>query len=317
MRKQRNTTNLGRNQAIRQKNVYQELERKGILLKKCSRSSTVPHKKYGFVHEGPNPLSIREFNLQTSSKDGLQPNCKSCERKFRRGRINRNSQVYGDMTEKEIYENYKHRYGVKLKKCGRCQVEKEPMEFPLSRTMESGLHNQCKECTLQYNDSLGERWIRYNPDGHTVHRKKASDKCVHCGQKSKLHNDHKWPVAKGGTDHKENFQILCQKCNNKKKTDVSEFSSISQIEYKMICERYHNQLYKAKEQGMSIRDFEVLISSEVRKFIKQKCAMTTIQLREFYTAEKQRNNRKFSVERAIQKFREYCSSQDFNREVRT
>lgn len=317
MKKQRDTVNLGKNQAVRQEEVYLDLESKGIFLKKCSRSSKVPHKKYGFVHEGPNPLAIREFNLQTSSKDGLQPNCKSCERKFRRGRIIRNSLVYANMTELEIYENYKHKYGVNIKKCGKCLREKDPKEFPLSRTMESGLHNQCRECTSTYIESLGERWVRFNPDGHTVHKRKANDKCVNCGNTSNLHNDHKWPVAKGGTDHKENFQILCQKCNNEKKTDVSEFSSISQIGYKMICERYHNQLTMAKEQNLPIRDFEILMSSEVRKFIQRKCMMTTNELRDFYTSEKQRNNRKFNVVRAVLKFKSYCRTQDFSSEVRT
>ena len=80
----------------------------------------------------------------------------------------------------------------------------------------------------------------------------------------------------------------------------------------MICSRYHTTLEKAKQDGLSIREFEINISSEVRKFIKMKCKMTDKQLREFYIYEKQKNNRKFNIDRAIEKFRAYCETQDLN-----
>jgi hypothetical protein len=216
------------------------------------------------------------------------------------------------MTSEEIYSNYFNQYGVINKKCGKCKIEKPPNQFPLSRTMESGLHNQCRECVELYTESLGERWIKFNPDGHTIHRKKKSDKCTWCESKNKLHYDHKWPISKGGTDYLENFQLLCEKHNFEKKSSVSEFATIQEINSRMICSRYHTTLEKARYDGLSIREFEINISSEVRKFIKMKCKMTDKQLREFYLYEKQKNNRKFNIDRAIDKFRAYCETQDLN-----
>ena len=79
-----------------------------------------------------------------------------------------------------------------------------------------------------------------------------------------------------------------------KKTDVSEFNSISEILPRMICTRYHGILKNAKDNSLSIRDFEIIISSEVRKFISWKCRLTDDELRAFYNNERQKNNRKFN-----------------------
>jgi 5-methylcytosine-specific restriction endonuclease McrA len=40
--------------------------------------------------------------------------------------------------------------------------------------------------------------------------------CQRCGSRHDLHVDHIVPWSRGGTDHPENLQTLCRKCNLKK-----------------------------------------------------------------------------------------------------
>lgn len=41
--------------------------------------------------------------------------------------------------------------------------------------------------------------------------------CRRCGSKEELTLDHIIPISKGGTYHPKNLQILCKRCNSKKK----------------------------------------------------------------------------------------------------
>lgn len=41
-------------------------------------------------------------------------------------------------------------------------------------------------------------------------------KCVYCQSKKLLEVDHIIPIAKGGTDDRENLQTLCRPCNRRK-----------------------------------------------------------------------------------------------------
>lgn len=55
--------------------------------------------------------------------------------------------------------------------------------------------------------------------------KEQKHTCVYCGTKIGLDSsdlDHKTPLSRGGTDHEENLQALCKKCNKEKhsKTDI-------------------------------------------------------------------------------------------------
>ena len=91
--------------------------------------------------------------------------------------------------------------------------------------METGLHNTCKRCSKSYSESVGSRWIIYSPDGHEVIDITDKDSCQVCKSKLKLHKDHIFPIAKGGTDNKENIQILCGKHNLSK----SDTEAVSQL----------------------------------------------------------------------------------------
>ena len=45
-------------------------------------------------------------------------------------------------------------------------------------------------------------------------------KCIECGSNEKLEYDHIIPVSKGGSNTERNIQILCEKCNRKKSSNI-------------------------------------------------------------------------------------------------
>lgn len=45
-------------------------------------------------------------------------------------------------------------------------------------------------------------------------------RCVRCGSWERLSLDHIHPVSKGGTDHPDNLQTMCQSCNSAKGAKV-------------------------------------------------------------------------------------------------
>lgn len=320
---QRKTRNLGLNRSQDREQIYKYIENVfHIKKKKCGMGSSKKGNRYGIVHEGPNPLPIRNFNLYDAeirngkvvinSQDGLQGNCMVCERKYRAARIQKNRARFSGMSDAEIYERYKEDYPRLhgLKRCSRCHKLKPPEDFSISKDMETGLHNMCKECSKAYLESVGDRWAIYSPDGYTVLKISAADSCQICGTKEHLTKDHIFPLAKGGSDNPVNIQVLC-KTHNFSKSDTlisPAIKSISDIKPGMICERYLYVLDQARASGWTIGEFDQRITSAVKEFIVWKKNLSDHDLREFFKKEKEKNNRKISIDRAVRKFRAYCAT---------
>ena len=68
------------------------------------------------------------------------------------------------------------------------------------------------------NRSSTERYIPANVKREVWRRDEG--KCVECGSKNNLENDHIIPVTKGGSSTARNIQLLCERCNRAKSDSI-------------------------------------------------------------------------------------------------
>jgi hypothetical protein len=204
---QRKTKNLGFNTTKTQDESYAEIEEKSPTAR-CSDGN----------HDGERTLPVRMFYLNKGGKS-LQGACITCQKNRRSNRIKRARETFQGKTKQDIDEMYLATYG-QTKLCSKCNVSKPPQEFPISISMESGLHNHCIVCSI--GNSQGNGGLRdfiYMPDKDGIKYKKK-ETCERCGGTHKLAVDHILPLAKGGTDCIPNKQTLCIHCNSKKNDTI-------------------------------------------------------------------------------------------------
>lgn len=217
LKSQRKTKNLGVNTAKTQDESYTKIEAK-CPTARCSDGK----------HEGERILNVRNFYLNKGG-NGLQGACITCQKNRRANRTKRSREMFEGKTKQEVCASYIKTYG-QTKTCSKCKATKLPMEFPVSISMETGLHNQCITCSI--GNSQGNGGLRdfiYMPDKDGINYKKK-EKCERCEGTHKLAVDHILPIAKGGTDCIPNKQTLCVHCNSKKNDTIdcavnSEFLS--------------------------------------------------------------------------------------------
>jgi hypothetical protein len=217
LKSQRKTKNLGFNTAKTQDESYAEIEAECPTARCCDGK-----------HEGERTLPVRKFYLNKGGK-GLQGACITCQKNCRANRIKRSREKFQDKTKQEVYDMYLKTYG-QTKTCSKCKASKPPQEFPISISMETGLHNHCIVCSI--GNSQGNGGLRdfiFMPDKDGIKYKKK-EKCERCNGTHKLAVDHILPIAKGGTDCIPNKQTLCIHCNSKKSDTIdcpvkSEFLS--------------------------------------------------------------------------------------------
>lgn len=346
--KQRKTTNLGINHSKDKEKYYLLLENSGIKTKYCSRANPKNNtSQYEIIHEGAAELPIREFNLLPSSAkkvleagktltagNSLQAYCITCERKYRRGRLDKWSNYYSEFSDEEIYIHYAvltiHNLSPNNPEAKQitkkyiedevyidygsivsyCSIEKkeiaDPRNFSISRKMDKGLHNVCNDCSRSYTESVGDRWIIFSPDGRNTLNKKNKS-CKVCGVTKNIHKDHIWPIAKGGSDWPENIQFLCDD-HNLSKSDKITLDHISDVKPRMISERYREILNKAVQNKQSIKEFESNISKSVIEFLIFKRDMEDVDLKEFFKLEKKSNNRNHNIDRAVRKYKAFTQT---------
>ncbi len=135
-----------------------------------------------------------------------------------------------------------------MKTCYKCGEGKPREAFNKNKRRKDGLQSECKECVHEYQQQNRERiresnreWWQNNPEKDRTyratrrvrkrgnltkvdlqqsaeHRKAISnDPCYYCGAtEGTFHDDHFFPVGKGGTDVWHNLVRACENCNLRK-----------------------------------------------------------------------------------------------------
>ena len=313
MKKQRETKNLGINRSRTKEEIYLFIEKKFGKNKRCCRTSS--KNKFGLGHVGENPLPIRNFALLVNkcifSKNGkilscptipLQSACIECDKKYRRSRIETARDIFKNMSDDEIRKYYVSNYG-NVFKCSVCGQSMNPINFGISKSMETGLHNQCIKCSKEYSEAVGNRWIVYSPQGRNQVRLQKNNIFKNPSK------DHIWSLSKGGSDNKENIIFMERGSNSSKSNSIPD-----QIRYprdlkkRMLSKRYWPILDEAIKYSWDIKKLDRVLSKAVNDLIKSKSMMSDLELIKFFKKEKAENNTKHNTERAVRKFREYCKN---------
>ena len=281
--------------------IYNFIENNIGKTKKC----LFGHKKgssTGVKHEGDFDVPIRNFELKgcevcqdgnviIKNGDGLQGFCRDCSRRRRRRRLE-----IARENNKEGYATYEKKYGKNTKSCSICKEEKSIREnFGLSPGMECGLHNICKECSKKYGESMGDRVIKYRPDGNFKYDK----------QEKGLHDDHIMPLAYGGTNEEINHQLITAN-ENLSKSSTIPFDNIIDIPETLLCERWKPILIKGKLENISITEFKSRISNAILEEQKKIYSMEDIEIEQQFELYNKKNNRRLNVKRCSEKFKNYC-----------
>jgi len=302
LKKQRTVNEkLGKNIIKDHNKIYDEIQKRIGETKKCKFGHT-RGSKTGVKHEGCEDVPIRNFELREAyisenkviieRGDGLQGFCRICSQQRRRARIDKEKTEKKDKTPEEIYQLYKEKYNTDLKKCSRCKKLKELTDFTLSLGMECGLHNMCRNCSLEYGSSVGDRWIIYMPDGNYKYSKHSKNE----------HDDHIFPLSLGGSNEEINHQLLSSSENLKKSNDINHFISIDKINPELLSMRYRKALLEAND----LNDLKIRLSQYIYDDIQYRSNLDNQELFELYDNYCKKNNLRRDINRAIRKFREYC-----------
>lgn len=284
---------LGKNQTKDHDKLYENVREKYGPTKICKGVSCIKHIHTVTGDQCKEELPIRDFPLQTSSSDGLQGRCRTCDRKYRKHRTNKAKKK----NQGDVYNNYKNEYGTSTKRCSRCGEEKNIIEFNKSVGMECGLHNMCMSCSKTYGESVGDRWILYLPDGTFKYTKTAKNQ----------HDDHIMPLAVGGSNEKQNHQLLMRK-ENLEKSDSIPYDNVCGIPENQISKRLRPILEKCKKMGDSIQEFKSKIRNAIYEEQTIRYNMSEEEHLQYLKDYNTKNNTNRNMKRAHKKFREFYES---------
>ena len=289
---------LGKNQTKNHEEIYEYIQGElKIIEKKCSMGSR--GNQYNICHEGDRMCPVTDFRLNKinivdgkivcKKKIPLQGNCIKCDTLWRKARINR--------CKKENtggYEQYEQKYKKCTRECSMCKNELNCRDFSLSPNMECGIHNVCKECSKIYGESLGDRWIRYLPDGNFKYTKTDDDQ----------HDDHIFPLALGGSNVKINHQLISSKENLEKSCSLL-FVNVHKIDEQLLSKRWRHILIECKEEDTTLQILECRLRKAIDIEINQRKTLSDIELKKQFEVYNKKWNFRKVVDRAVSKFRNY------------
>lgn len=163
--------------------------------------------------------SLDNFAKLSRAKDGLQPYCKDCTAEYNRKRyeakgeeirakVNARAKALG----KDLYEKYQKEYLEEYYQKNKERINKRNAEYAKNnREVRRGIK-------ARYRAQLVKGMSKLDRRKSTLYRKSIKNNpCHYCGGfTAQMHDDHYYPIAKGGTDHWFNLVRACQVCNQKK-----------------------------------------------------------------------------------------------------
>ena len=331
MKPKRNVSaNLGRTQHRRADNLYVEIRKRIGPTRRCpfyggSKYPQFSPEEHNKLNPGfPNPnVPIEQFDFaKKGSLWDLQAYCKVCYKAHRDARIKKSRAAWfnldsSPMEDNEIRKWYRKNVGEKMK-CSACLENLNPDKFPISRSMEKGLHNECFDCQAGRGSSVREQewladgnWSSWTKNVLRMRklskvkcagwsRSVAAEACLQFDTGKHMHADHIIPLRAGGIHDAKNFQPLCESCNEKKSDQIDPILSVKKIR-KLVGLRY-NRVFKDTDSISTIeRKLKSAVVNNIEKLISNKEYLNALKKR------KKEVNGQWNVERAYRKGTEWFS----------
>ena len=241
--------------------MYEEIRNRDGGVRRCPFYGGSKYPQYGpdahdiLNPDFPNPrVPIEQFDfLKKGEVWGLQSYCKVCYKVYRelRKQKARNQWVNTDgtdMSDDDIRQWFRTNVGAEME-CSYGNHWEDPSAFRISRSMEKGLHNICRECEPMTRLAQGLREKEWLAGGDWGSWAREAERIrgltrVSCAgwplsvdfgycegelPGRKMHMDHIVPLRSGGIHDASNLQPMCSTCNIKKSDQIQTNMSYSDI----------------------------------------------------------------------------------------
>jgi 5-methylcytosine-specific restriction endonuclease McrA len=163
--------------------------------------------------------SLDLFGNHSGRKDGHQDYCKECVSAYNRERYKiKGEEIKGRSMDryrkmgKDAYYAASRSYAQEYYQKNKERINKRNAEYAKNNPeVRRGIK-------ARYRAQLVKGMSKLDRKKSTLHRKRIKDNpCFYCkGFTTQMHDDHYYPLAKGGTDHWFNIVRACSTCNQKK-----------------------------------------------------------------------------------------------------
>lgn len=163
--------------------------------------------------------SKEQFSKQAKARDGLQGKCKQCVSEYTKAHYAKNPDAKKQKV-KERYEKIGQAEWYGSRRSWYQEYYQKNKERISRRNAEYAKNNRevRKGIKARYRARLVQGMSKLDRKKSTLHRKRIKDDpCFYCKRFTpEMHDDHYYPLSKGGTDHWFNLVRACSTCNQKK-----------------------------------------------------------------------------------------------------
>ena len=282
------SANLGRTQHRDADKHYATMRRNGKEFKYCPFYGG---KKYSHLSPGlhnklnpkfPNPrVPIEEFDFAKKSREwDLQAYCRTCYKQYRRARIKLARKRWAKMSDEQIRAYYRKNIPGANMRCSVCKRNLDPKYFPISRSMEKGLHNECMDCVSSKAASVREQawlsdgdWSSWREKVIAMRKEPlvdcagwpptvAESLCLEEMNGKRMHADHKVPLRAGGINDAMNFQPLCKVCNLMKSDQLDTRLTRAQIRT-LVGRQFRSEIRAGESISTTERGLKAALSEHI------------------------------------------------------